>query len=411
MRRCVAVGVAALGLLLGLSFVPASADEAARAETIKALDSGKLEDGAVALTAMFTADGLNDDARFGLGIIRFVQAIEHLSQGLYRYGLQPPRSFVMPIVRLPVPENPNPEPVDYKKFREILLTFVADLTAAEKVLARVNASDVKIPIDLSSVRYDANGDGTIGEDERFISVMARVMEVETEELGHSDTLTVAFDRADAFWLRGYSHVLMALGEFLLAYDWHESFDDSFHVFFPKAHSPFQEALAPPGEGMFSSEVAIADLISFLHIRWPIAEPRRMRAVREHLKAMVSLSRDNWAAIMAETDNDREWIPNPSQKAITGTQITSDQIDAWHKVLDEFDALLDGDKLMPHWRMNQGINLRKVFEKPTPFDLVLWITGPATMPYLEDGPILTSEEWEALTAGFEDSFGSYAIWFN
>ena len=55
---------------------------------------------------------------------------------------------------------------------------------------------------------------------------------------------------------------MALGEFLLAYDWHESFDDSFHVFFPRAHSAFQEALAPPGEGFITSETALADLISY-----------------------------------------------------------------------------------------------------------------------------------------------------
>ena len=47
-------------------------------------------------------------------MIRFVSAVEHLSQGLYRYGLRPPQSVMMPIVRLPVPENPNPEPIDYQ---------------------------------------------------------------------------------------------------------------------------------------------------------------------------------------------------------------------------------------------------------------------------------------------------------
>ena len=60
---------------------------------------------------------------------------------------------------------------------------------------------------------------------------------------------------------------------------------------------------------------------------------------------------------------------------------------------------------------KGINLRRVFEEPQPFDLVLWITGPAALPYLEDGPMTSTDEWNRITAAFEGSFGSYAIWFN
>ena len=56
-------------------------------------------------------------------------------------------------------------------------------------------------------------------------------------------------------------------------------------------------------------------------------------------------------------------------------------------------------------------LKRVFTEPQPFDLVLWITGPAALPYLEDGPVSTSEEWARITGAFEGSFGSYAIWFN
>ena len=126
---------------------------------------------------------------------------------------------------------------------------------------------------------------------------------------------------------------------------------------------------------------------------------------------MALSRQDFDAINAETDDDREWVPGPRQTGATGTPVTAEQIAAWHKVLDEFDALLDGTKLMPHWRMKQGINIRRVFEEPQPFDLVLWITGPAALPYLEDGPVLTGEEWDRITSAFEGSFGSYAIWFN
>lgn len=204
---------------------------------------------------------------------------------------------------------------------------------------------------------------------------------------------------------------MALSDFLLAYDWRESFDDSFHIFFPRAHSAFQQALAPPGQGFITSETALADLISFLHIRWQVAEPARMVSVRQHLKTVVALSRQDFDAILRETDNDREWVPGPSQTAITGSAVSANQIAAWHGVLDTFDALLDGKLLLPHWRLKQGINLRRVFDEPRPFDLVLWLTGPAALPYTEDGRMLTSEEWRNLTRAFEGSFGSYAIWFN
>lgn len=404
------IAFVALFALLASGVSPSSADEAARAATIKALNSGKLEEGAALLTEMIASDGLNDEARFGLGMVRFVQSVEHLSQGLYRYGLQPPQSMLLPLVRLPVPVNRLPDPIDYKKFRALLQRFADDLAVADKVLSRVRAPETKIVVDLATVRYDADGNGAVGEDERLSVVLARIMDIDIDEMAGVPTM-VGFDVADAIWLRGYSHVLMALSEFLLAHDWRESFDVSFHVFFPRAESAFQKALGPRGDSFLASEVSIADLISFLHIRWPVAEPKRMRAVREHLKTVVALSRDNWAAINAEADNDKEWIPNPKQVAITGTAVTAEQIDAWHKVLDQADLLLDGKKLMPHWRMQEGINLRKVFEKPQPFDLVLWITGPATMPFLEDGDVLTSAEWGAIISAFGNSFGSYAIWFN
>jgi hypothetical protein len=289
---------------------------------------------------------------------------------------------------------------------------VEDLATAEQTLAGLGTAEVKIPINLIAVRYDADGNGEIGEDELMTAVLARYLDIEPEDIA-AGPLVVGFDRADAFWLRGYCNVLMALSEFLLAHDWHESFEASFHVFFPRAQSAFQQALAPPSEdgSIFSSEGAIADLISFVHIRWPVAEPARMAAVRQHLKAMIALSRQDFAAILAETDNDHEWIPNPTQAAVTGTRISAEQIAAWYLVLGRFEELLDGKVLLPHWRMEKAINLRRVFDEPRPFDIVLWITGPAALPYLEDGPVLTSGEWRDIIRAFEGSFGSYAIWFN
>jgi hypothetical protein len=144
---------------------------------------------------------------------------------------------------------------------------------------------------------------------------------------------------------------MAFGEFFSAYDWHESFDYTFHLFFPQAGLPFTGALFNAAGDDWND---IADLISFLHIRWPIAEPARVKAARDHLKSVVALSRQTWDAIEAETDNDNEWLPNPRQTSpFAALTVSEAHIQGWRALLDEADLILDGKILVPHWRFKQG----------------------------------------------------------
>ena len=94
----------------------------------------------------------------------------------------------------------------------------------------------------------------------------------------------------------------------------------------------------------------------------------MRSVLAHLEAIPPLSRENWTRIRAETDNGKEWLPNPHQTGfLPGVTVTQEQIDGWMLLLDEFGALLQGQKLLPHWRFDKGINLRRMFLEPTTFD--------------------------------------------
>jgi hypothetical protein len=269
---------------------------------------------------------------------------------------------------------------------------------------------VKLVLDLKALRYDVDGDGTVNDGERFIAVVERVTGM--TEAAMPASLTFAFDQGDVYWLRGYCNLLMAVGEFFLAHDWQESFDASFFHLFPAMQSAFRDALKPPSGSETDEFAPIADFISFIHIRWPVAEPARMAAVRTHLKQMIALSRESWTAIEAETDDDREWLPNARQTSpFASIQVDAAQIAAWRQVLDEAEAVLDGDKLVPHWRFAQGINLRRVFEEPQPFDLVLWITGPAALPYLENGPISSSDDWARMTRVFGGRFGLFALWAN
>ena len=126
-----------------------------------------------------------------------------------------------------------------------------------------------------------------------------------------------------------------------------------------------------------------------------------------------MSRASWKSILAETDDDREWIPAPRQKhgVMTSMPVTQEQVDAWFRALDDFDAVLEGRKLIAHWRFAQGFNLKRVFLEPRDFDLVLWVTGIGAAPYLEDGEMLSSLDWEQWNRVFLGNFWGYAIWFN
>ena len=112
----------------------------------------------------------------------------------------------------------------------------------------------------------------------------------------------------------------------------------------------------------------------------------MASALHHLESVVDLSRENWRRILAETDNGREWLPNPRQTgAIPGLAVTQPRIDAWMLFLDEFGAMLKGEKLMPHWRLAQGVNLRRVFLEPRLFDLVLLDPGQRRPALCRGGP--------------------------
>jgi hypothetical protein len=132
--------------------------------------------------------------------------------------------------------------------------------------------------------------------------------------------------------------------------------------------------------------------------------------------MIRLSRENWKAIRAETDNDREWLPGPQQKGInplTGLEVGEAEIQAWHEALRMAEDLLEGRSLLPHFRITgKGIDMKRFFEEPQTFDLVPMITGPGVVPYLAEGKVLTAADFEAIRQQFgQAGFMTFALWFN
>ncbi|WP_225773061.1 hypothetical protein [Inquilinus sp. Marseille-Q2685] len=411
-----AKGLACLAAALALHLVAAPASAATPAElTQKHLYAGAVAEGEKALAAVLAKTPDDAEAIAGLGLIRLAKATERFSQALYRYGFRPPEDPMMtvPLLTMPVPPNPNPEVIRYEDARAILQALVDDLDAVDRTLQPLGDRPVKLPMAMGRVKLDLAGKGR-GQATLY-DVYSAVLLGGQGDPANAGKLVITFDTGDVLWLRAYTHVLRAGAEFLLARDWHRSFDAAAHLLFPKPDSPLAAALTLPVEGLFTGaeDGRIADAIAWIHLlNWPVAEADRLPRAREHLLAAAKLSREMWASIRAETDDDREWLPNAKQASlIPGMTITDDRIESWLALMVESEAILNGDKLLPHWRFDQGFNLRRLLESPQPFDLVLLLTGTDMVPYLEDGPVSDRSFWEQATEAFEGEFISFAVWIN
>lgn len=451
-----------VGLILPLSTATVFAQSTFTRDFEGLLYTGKTTEASNLAAGMLDSPGIEQQARFALGTAQFLLAIEHLGQGLFRYGLKSgyDTSFTgglidLPFLRLPVPQNPNPEQVSYLALREVLERFVADLAVAEETLAGVTGDSFEFPLDLARITLDFDGDGKGSAQEGFLYSVGAVSGGVTSATGY----LVDFDQSDAPWMRAYCHLLTAMAEFLLAHDWEAVVNQTFHNLFPDSDLPstglhlevadilvemdkFRDEYGrlptypyrPSGmswdEWKTSPEYLrykefdnledsilygnIADLIAFIHLfNWPVVEPERMASVREHLLEMVSLSRENWRRIQAETDNAREWVPSPEQTGIfRRLRVNETRVEGWNRFLDEFEAVLQGEKLIKHWRfVGKGVNVRRMFEEPRAFDPVMIAQGSAVLPYLEEGELVTSQTVREVNNLLDRGFFGYFIWFN
>lgn len=407
LRRFLAVAVVAMAVSSPVLAGPAG-------DLLKQhLYAGTLAEGIEALSVpTLVAD---PEAQFGLGLLTFAQGFEGLGQGFYRHGLDIDggREFG---VFFPVPVNPSPAPLDYGSFRGIINGFVIAMDRAEVAFQAARAGDYVVPVDLMRLRLDLNGDGTATDDEMVGGLLLTMISGDNPVTGGEalPAVEIGFDAADAIWFSGYTQVFAAQGDFLLAHDFQRLFDVAFHRLFPRADLPMQNysrggqlALDP------ETDAAIADAISAIHtLNWPVSDQARFQRVRERLLSVIALSRQNWDAILLETDDNRELLPSPKQTSIVpDVAITAETVAAWRATLDTAEQILNGELLVPHWRFRQGFDLKAWFETSTNNDLVLLLAGPDALPYLKDGPVADVQSFAAANAVFGNDWLGYAFWFN
>lgn len=410
-----------LGCALALILCPRPVSAAANVQTF--LETGRIDDGIAASKAGLRINPNDHSARFGLGVLQFLRAVEQLGQSQHRYGLLHERAGQIPFLRLPTPKNQDPEQISYAECRAIFARLAADLQVAEATLAQVDTADVKLPLYFGRIRLDLDGDGEASAEETFWRIFALFHRGVDASAG--EKFRIALDGGDVHWLRGYCHLLMAFCDMILAHDWQELFERCGHLVYPRAESPHTFLAEEDTSADMEFEFRlIADTVAFVHlINFDVIEPDRMRSAHQHLLSMIGQSRASWQRILAETDDDDEWLPNPNQQGvIPNVRIRRDMIDGWHELLDELEAVLRGRKLIPFWRgyrerfeevlsQSRGVNLQRVFTQPRRFDLVMWVSGTAATPYLEEGQLAGLETWNRLMRIFGGEFFGFAIWFN
>jgi hypothetical protein len=387
----------------------------------KFLEEGKLAEGETALLEQLKSAPHDDQSRFGLGFLQVMQAIEGLGQDLYKYGLRDPSRgrFKGSRFHWPIPINARAETLTYTKAREMLERFRKNLSKAEETMSPISDPNVTLPLHCGMIHLDLVGNrASIKEGAlwNLYAVLNNNLDIKPEQ---AESFYIKFDRGDVHWLRGYCHLLMAMCDSFLAYDWQETFNCSAHLFFQKVESPYK--FLSKGKhghraiGPIDDIPEVLDLIAIIHtIRWNLSEPQRMESALHHYQEVIAQSKESWKWIMAETDDDHEWLPNPNQTGVMPQmRVSQEKVTSWLAMMDQFDKLLKGETLIPFWRGDEhrGINLRKVFLNPRPFDLVLWVQGSAAAPYLEEGKTVDKAVFGKLMNDFGHEFPFFALWFN
>jgi len=346
----------------------------------------------------------NEDL-FALAGLRFLGGIEQALQLRWKTGVKADWSE-LPILRLPIPENPNAIPFQAADFTALIRNLDADMDASRAALAQLGDKPFALEVRMADLWFDINANGTRepGEDLAAVTGMAlgggRGMGVAVADP------VITFDTADAAWLAAYTHFLSGVASTALAYDPEPAIqrvlDSSKALYALWGTTPPRNAM----DMMFGRQVDRAAMVLLALATTP--DKALAQKAYDHFLSMIAENRRFWSLVALETDDTGEWIPNDGQTSGLGLRMPPGTGDRWRAVLADAEKVLKGELLIPHWRFGAeaGINLKKAFENPPPVDLVTWIQGEGLLPYAEKGPQMSMQSWR----DFEDIIQGDAMLF-
>lgn len=342
--------------------------------------------------------------QFALGALHFLHGVEKTLQLRWKYNAVLD-DLDIPVMRLPVPPNPDAQPFKPDLITQLFTELLTDMDASRSALAQIpDGADVALNVNLADLWFDINMNNTRDLGEGIVEVGAFTL-MGQPDLGDAEGLPamdIRFDTPDVAWLTAYTHMLSAAGELVVAFDPTEAITNVMNAV-RKMDELRGEPFTPLGflggdESRWVDQFAMA--YGALNQQ---PDATRTRAAHAHLLSMIAENKTFWAGIEAETDNLNEWIPNPKQTAALGFEMHPATGMAWQVVLDDVESLLNGDLLIPYWRLGAagGVNMQKLFLDPPVFDFVTWVQGHGLLPYLERGPVISTEnidQFDDLTGG-------------
>jgi hypothetical protein len=219
------------------------------------------------------------------------------------------------------------------------------MEAARAALTGLADRPFALEIRLADLWFDINTNGTRDEGEDIAAVAGLT-------LGGGRMIgtpvadpVIRFDSADAAWLSAYTHFLSGFVSTALAYDPEPAIqrvmDSSAALYALWGDTPPPNAM----DMMFGRQVDRIAMVLFALSKTP--DKALALDAHRHFLAMITENRRFWALVEAETDNDREWVPNDRQVSGLGFNMPPGTGARWQAVLADAEALLTGEALIPH----------------------------------------------------------------
>ena len=360
-----------------------------------------------AIAELEAAGDLGPDERFALGGLHFLGGVERALQLRYAYGIS--QSMMMagdfPFLRLPIPENPSPQPFEPQVIEQLFVSVSADMGKAIDVLDTIgDADDFGTKIDIGDLWFDINMNETRDPGEEMAGVLTAIQRFPDGEVPN---VTVRFDTADAKWLSAYAHLLSGISDAVVA------LHPSERVAEVLADVQKLDAFGRMPEDYYGF-IDITDYVTaFIAGMETQPDVALSRSAHAHFLAMIQDNRVFWSRVAAETDDTAEWIPNAQQTSALPLPFPPETAEVWGEVLTEAEEVLEGKRLIAHWRFDgqAGVNLAKFMQDPPELDLIGMIQGRTFLPYLERGPVMDGASLNRFERMLQGDAGLYMVILN
>lgn len=335
---------------------------------------------------------------FALGGAQFLSALEGAMQTRYAYGLDDielANDLQLPFLRLSFAPNPTPKAFEPVVIETIFRDALVDLTAANETLAQITDTDaVAVLIDTNDLWLDINRNANRDPGEGLVEITG------AQIFGADGTdgiplPSLQFDTADAAWLAAYSNVLSGTSNLILATDVTNAITETFAGAAHFDDLRMTDSNLPRFFG--GDELPIIDAITALIVALEgQPDPSHTQAAHAHFLGAIADNRRFWTRLEQETDNTAEFIPNDRQQSAMGMTFPQGIGDSWQAVLADAEAVLNGDLLLPHWRLNPGagLNFAKLLQDPPEIDIIGLFQGYSLAPYAQRGQVITFDSLEA-----------------